>query len=95
MAQTLQHEATALISWLSTASTRGCAVAGHTNRSSQTRHVLRLKPDHSIGAGHDPNCCSERRSLSRKHESVMWISCAQPYQTHEIKSKYKMVSRMA
>ena len=27
--------------------------AGHPNRSAKTRHALRLKPDHSIGAGNE------------------------------------------
>ena len=26
--------------------------AGHPSRSAKTRHALRLKPDHSIGAAH-------------------------------------------
>jgi hypothetical protein len=31
--------------------------AGHPSRSTKTRHALKLKPDHPIGAVHDPDRC--------------------------------------
>lgn len=60
LAPPLQHEAPTLIAGLSAASSRGRAMAGfairrcyagHACRSTQTRHALRFKPDHPIGAG--------------------------------------------
>ena len=61
LAPALQHKAPTLISGLQTASSCGRLVAGfatrnrfagHASPSTKTRYALRLKPDHSIGAGH-------------------------------------------
>ncbi len=60
LAPTLQHKAPALIARLPSSGTTGGAVAGfatrtryagHPKRGAKTCHALRLKPDHSMGAG--------------------------------------------
>ena len=61
LAPPLQHQAPTFIAGLSPPGSGGGAVAGfairsrfagHPGRSAKTRHALRLKPDHPIGAGH-------------------------------------------
>ena len=60
LAPALQHKAPALVARLSTPCTSGGAVAGfatrtryagHRKRGAETRHALRLKSDHLMGAG--------------------------------------------
>ena len=78
LAVPLQYETPALIAGLPPASPRGRAVAGsairrsyagHPSRSAKTRHALRLKPDHLIGAGQAHAAISLRRFSKRSERA--------------------------
>ena len=94
LAPPLQYQAPAFIAGVSATGTGGHLVAGfatrsrfagHASRSAQTRHALRLKPDHPMGAGQgDPPCtgtgrgCSDR-ALLRLRRDYRWCRDGQKY----------------